>query len=72
MNIIQDGTGSGYRLKINKLNRLENQGFTTNELTDISQRGGLSFSLATEGFIDLTTLSTHHGIFYLKNNSSIL
>lgn len=63
--IIEDGTGKGYKSKVNKENRLEVDASVVDEIAVISENEGRAFVIATEGFVSLST-TAEHGIMYLK------
>jgi hypothetical protein len=69
MNQIEDGTGQGYRAKVNKNNRLESFSITESRLADISLREGKSF-IITSDFVSLTTTGSFNGMLYIKNTDT--
>lgn len=67
--IIEDGTGSGNKAKINKQNRLETFSVVESRISDISNRYGRSYIL-TSDFVTLTTTASFNGMLYIKNTST--
>lgn len=66
--MILDGTGKGYKAKVNSNSRLETFSISEERIADVSKTG-YSFLVATD-FIDLTTTGSFNGLLYIKNNSS--
>ena len=70
MNIeILDGSGDGYRAKVNENKRLETFSITETRIADISARIGESFIL-TSDFVSLTTTGSFNGMMYVKNTDT--
>lgn len=67
--IIEDGTGSGNKAKVNEQNRLETFSVVESRISDISNREGKSYIL-TSDFVALTTTGSFNGMIYLKNTST--
>lgn len=67
--IIEDGTGSGKKAKINEQNRLETFSIVESRISDISNRDGRSYIL-TSDFVALTTTASFNGMLYIKNTST--
>jgi len=65
---IEDGTGSGKRVKVTESNRLETFSITETRSADISLREGETFILTTD-FIALTTTGSFNALMYVKNTS---
>ena len=68
--IIQDGTGTGNKLRINSDNRMENQGTVQTRIADVSVRLGQAFTIAT-GFTSLTTTASFTGMLWIKNTDVV-
>lgn len=66
MEIIVDGTGKGYTVKVDDSNRLHVDSVSTNREESQSQRG-YSFNINT-GNLTLTNGATANGVLYIKNN----
>jgi hypothetical protein len=67
--IIEDGTGSGSKAKVNAQNRLETFSVIESRISDISNREGKSFIL-TSDFVALTTTGSFNGMIYIKNTDT--
>lgn len=67
---IKDGTGKGFKAKVNATNKLETQAVSTSELHEISHAHGKAFMMHTAGFVDITTLNTETGVFHLINDAN--
>ena len=67
--IIEDGTGSGNKAKVNEQNRVETFSIIESRISDISNRDGKSYIL-TSDFVALTTTGSFNGMLYLKNTST--
>jgi hypothetical protein len=67
--IIQDGTGTGVKLKINRDNRVETETTSQTRIADVSSRLGQAYTIAT-GFINLTTTASFSGILWIKNTDN--
>jgi hypothetical protein len=67
--IIEDGTGSGSKAKVNAQNRLETFSVIESRISDISNREGKSFIL-TSDFVALTTTGSFNGMLYIKNTDT--
>lgn len=67
--IIEDGTGSGNKAKINAQNRIETFSIIESRISDISNRDGRSYIL-TSDFVALTTTGSFNGMLYIKNTST--
>lgn len=67
--IIQDGTGTGYQLKVNELNRAEIESTSQTRIADISARIGQAYTIAS-GFISLTTTASYSGVLWIKNTDT--
>jgi hypothetical protein len=63
---IIDGSGKGYRVKVNENNRLETFSIIESRIADISNRKGESF-IITSDFVSLSTTGSFNGILYIKN-----
>lgn len=63
---IQDGTGSGYRAKVDSENRVAANAISTTAATDAAEKGDL-FNI-NSGLITLTN-AARTGVLYIKNNS---
>ena len=66
---IEDGAGSGYRVKVNKNNRAETFSISSSQISEVSRRTGQSF-IITSDFVALTTTGSFSGLLYIKNNNS--
>jgi len=66
---LSDGTGFGYRAKVNNQNQLETLAVTTNRVADISNNEETAHLIATD-FVSLTTTGSFNALLYIKNNSS--
>lgn len=66
--MILDGTGKGYKAKVNSNSRLETFSISEERIADISKTG-YSFLIGSD-FISLTTTASFNGLLYIKNNSS--
>ena len=64
---IIDGTGKGYRARVNSNNRMETFSIIENRIADVSLRDGESF-IVTSDFISLTTIGSFNGMLYIKNS----
>lgn len=62
--IIEDGTGKGYKVKVNEYNKFEVDSITHSEISWRSEENGQSYIVATDGFISLT--SGESAILYIK------
>jgi hypothetical protein len=67
--IIEDGTGSGKKAKVNAENRVETFSVIESRISDISNREGKSFIL-TSDFVALTTTGSFNGMIYIKNTDT--
>jgi hypothetical protein len=67
--IIEDGTGSGKKAKVNAENRVETFSVIESRISDISNREGKSFIL-TSDFVALTTTGSFNGMLYIKNTDT--
>src|SRR6056300_1234810 len=67
--IIEDGTGTGNKAKVNEQNRVETFSIIESRIADISNRDGKSYIL-TSDFVALTTTGSFNGMLYLKNTST--
>lgn len=65
---IEDGTGTGNRVKVTNRNRLETFSITESRLADISLKTGKAF-IITSDFVALTTTGSFNGMLYILNNS---
>lgn len=65
---IEDGTGTGNRVKVTERNRLETFSITESRLADISLKTGKAF-IITSDFVALTTTGSFNGMLYILNNS---
>lgn len=63
---ILDGSGKGYRARVNENKRLETFSVTESRIADISNSTGESF-IITSDFISLTTTGSFNGLLYIKN-----
>lgn len=68
-NQIEDGTGKGYRAKVDANNRIETFSITESRLADISLRDGESY-IITSDFVSLTTTGSFSGMLYIKNTDT--
>lgn len=68
---IEDGTGSGYRAKVDDNNRQHVFAYTRCDCADAAIRLGLAYEFATGAFLAPTT-TAEHAVFYLKNTSATL
>lgn len=68
--VIEDGSGSGYKAKVNSNNELQVLADVVPVITTISERDGEAYVFASGDFISLTTTDTETGIFHLKNTST--
>ena len=66
--IIEDGTGDGYIAGVNKDNRLEVIATAQTRVTDISEKSGEAFLIASD-FISLTDTGIFNALVYIKNTS---
>ena len=65
---IQDGTGSNRKASVNDQNRLGVNSVVNSRISDISEREGKAFIIAS-GFINITTVGSFSAHTYIKNNS---
>lgn len=65
----EDGTGTGFKAKVDANNRQETFSYTRCDCSDNAIRLGQAYEFATGAFIAPTT-TAEHAIFYLKNTSS--
>lgn len=68
--IIEDGTGKGYKSKVDVNNRLAVESTATPVIAEVSIRDGQSYVFASGDFITISTTGTETGVFYLKNTST--
>lgn len=66
---VEDGTGSGYRAKVDENNRQSVFAYTRCDCADNSIRLGKAFEFATGAFLAPTT-TAEHAVLYLKNTSA--
>lgn len=66
---IEDGVGTGKRVKITEDNRMETFSITETRMADISLKKGESF-IVTSDFISLTTTASFSGMLYIKNTDA--
>jgi hypothetical protein len=66
---LEDGTGSGSRVKVTSDNRLETFSITESRMADISLRNGKAF-IITSDFVALTTTGAFNGMLYIKNTDT--
>jgi hypothetical protein len=69
MSIIQDGTGTGTRLKINKLNRAKTDSVTFDREDDAIEFGA-GYQI-TSGQVTFTTSGQSSAVLYFKNNEDV-
>ena len=70
--IIQDGTGTGTKLKINSEHKLEALSVNVTKINHQSQAGGKAFSLGTDGPLPFTLVAgTEHALLYVKNDGEM-
>ena len=62
--IIEDGTGSGNKAKVED-NKLQVESVSVPKVSDVSEYEGAAFVLATLDFVTLTNVQ-EHAVFYLK------
>ena len=67
--IIEDGTGTGKRLKVNKLNRLSADSVTFDREDD-AIASGAGYQI-TSGQVTFTTSGTESAILYFKNDEDV-
>ncbi len=67
--ILEDGTGSGSKAKVNNHNQLYVEAVTRTEISEVSQGEGEAYVVAT-GFISVTTTAGYSGLLYIKNTDS--
>jgi len=67
--ILEDGTGSGNKAKVNDHNQLYTSAVIRTEISEVSLDEGEAYVLAT-GFISITTTAGFSGILYIKNTDS--
>lgn len=67
--VIQDGTGTKFKAKVNDQNRLTTLSVIETRVSDISEREGKAFIIAS-GFIDFTTTGSFQAHTYIKNTSN--
>jgi len=67
--ILEDGTGTGTRLKINSNYRAEVESTTQTRIADVSVREGQAYTVAS-GFISLTTTVSYSGVLWIKNTDT--
>ena len=65
---IKDGTGSNRKVSVNSQNRLAVNSVDNSRISDISEREGNAFILAS-GFIGFGASGSFQGHTYIKNNS---
>lgn len=68
MSFIDDGTGKGYKAKVNNNNRLFVEAITIPRPSYYSELDESCYLIATESFIDISTTSVDNAIMYLKYN----
>lgn len=68
--IIEDGTGQGYTLKINKRNRATVSSENKPVMAIVSDEDGEAYVFASGDYIPITTTGTETGILHLKNTST--
>ncbi len=66
---IEDGAGTGKRVRVTNTNRLETFSITESRLADISLRDGESY-IITSDFVSLTTTASFSGMLYVKNTDT--
>lgn len=69
MSIIEDGAGTGNKMKVAK-NRAHVQAFSTPIFADVSELNEDTYLICTNGFIAISTTDTETGILYIKNTST--
>lgn len=65
---IQDGTGSSRKASVNELNRLGVNSVINSRISDVSEREGKAFVIAS-GFINITTVGSFSAHTYISNTS---
>lgn len=65
---LQDGTGSGYKLKINKLNRAETDSVVRTEQREASSKGN-AFQIGTGPLV--LTSANESAVLFIKNNEDL-
>jgi hypothetical protein len=70
MYFIEDGTGTGSKVKVNSDNRMLVSSVVQTDLFDASKERGGGYIFSSLGFISLTSTGTESGIFYLKNTDT--
>src|SRR5210317_690783 len=68
--MILDGTGQGYRLKVLEDNSIPVTAVAKSEMVNTSETTEKAFIFANGGFPSITTLNTETPILYLKNTST--
>lgn len=67
---IDDGTGKGYQLGIDKDNRAQVNAVVEEDLATTSREEGQAYVVGHSGFISITTTGTETGILHIKNTST--
>lgn len=70
--IIEDGAGTGYKVKVNEKNRAKVQASISTQLHDASIEDEVAYDFSSGDFVSITTTDTETGVFYLKNTSTTL
>lgn len=68
--IIEDGTGQGHTLKVNKKNRATVSAENKPVMAIVSDEEGDAYVFASGDFIAITTTDTEFGILHVKNTST--
>lgn len=68
--IIEDGTGQGYKAKINSKNRMLVSAENKPVMAIVSGEDGEAYVFASGDFISITTTGTETGLLHLKNTST--
>lgn len=71
MSFIEDGAGTGYKMKVNNQNKGTVLADTEKKYAEISERTERCFVYASGDFISLTTTDTETGILHVKNTSEL-
>jgi hypothetical protein len=66
---IEDGAGTGKRVKVTDDNRMETFSITESRMADISLKEGEAF-IVTSDFVALTTTASFTGMLYIKNTDT--
>lgn len=66
---IEDGAGTGKRVRVTEDNRMETFSITESRMADISLKEGEAF-IITSDFVALTTTASFSGMIYIKNTDT--